>query len=145
MRRFFYAVPALVGLASVSGPTAAQTRIVSEEFMVPAKDPGLELYVRNKRPEGMTTFRAEKTVVYVHGATYPSETAFDLQLGGQSWMDYIANRGFDVYLLDLRGYGRSSRPKEMSEPADKNEPIVTTDVARATLEPWWITSCRSAA
>jgi pimeloyl-ACP methyl ester carboxylesterase len=130
MRRFFYAVPALVGLALVSSPAAAQTKIVSEEFMVPAKDAGLELYVRNKRPEGMTTFRAEKTVVYVHGATYPSETAFDLQLGGQSWMDYIANRGFDVYLLDLRGYGRSSRPKEMSEPADKNEPIVTTDVAR---------------
>ena len=45
-------------------------------------------------------------------------------------MDYIANRGFDVYLLDLRGYGRSSRPKEMSEPADKNEPIVTTEIAR---------------
>ena len=96
MRRLFDAVPALVGLAAVSLPAAAQTGIVSEEFMVPAKDPGLELYVRNKRPEGMTTFSAEKTVVYVHGATYPSETAFDLQLGGQSWMDYIANRGFDV-------------------------------------------------
>jgi pimeloyl-ACP methyl ester carboxylesterase len=130
MRRLFYAIPALVGLAVVSLPVAAQTKIVSEEFMVPAKDAGLQLYVRNKRPEGMTTFTPEKTVVYVHGATYPSETAFDLQLGGQSWMDYIANRGFDVYLLDLRGYGRSSRPKEMSEAADKNEPIVTTDVAR---------------
>ena len=44
-------------------------------------------------------------------------------------MDHIASRGFDVYLLDLRGYGRSSRPKEMSEPADRNGPIVTTEVA----------------
>jgi pimeloyl-ACP methyl ester carboxylesterase len=44
-------------------------------------------------------------------------------------MDYIAQHGFDVYLLDLRGYGRSTRPPEMSQPADKNPPIVTTDVA----------------
>ena len=132
MRRLFYAVPALVGLAVVSLPAAAQTstKIVMEEFMVPASDAGIELYVRNKRPEGMAQFSADKTVVYVHGATYPSETAFDLQLDRLSWMDQIASRGFDVYLLDLRGYGRSTRPKEMSEPADRNEPIVTTDVAR---------------
>jgi pimeloyl-ACP methyl ester carboxylesterase len=102
-----------------------------EEFMVPARDdPKIQLYVRNKRPEGMTQFSAEKTVVFVHGATYPAETAFDLQLAGQSWMDFIASRGFDVYLLDVRGYGRSTRPKEMSEPAQSNDPIVTTEVAR---------------
>jgi pimeloyl-ACP methyl ester carboxylesterase len=45
-------------------------------------------------------------------------------------MDHIAERGFDVYLLDLRGYGKSTRPKEMSQPAAENEPIVDTEVAR---------------
>jgi pimeloyl-ACP methyl ester carboxylesterase len=103
---------------------------VTEEFMVPAKDPGIQLYVRNKRLEGMVQFSTDKTVVYVHGATYPSETAFDLPLGGKSWMDHIAERGFDVYLLDLRGYGKSTRPKEMDQPASENEPIVDTEVAR---------------
>lgn len=44
-------------------------------------------------------------------------------------MDYIARRGFDVYLVDLRGYGRSSRPPEMDQPAERNQPIVRTDVA----------------
>jgi len=39
-------------------------------------------------------------------------------------MDYIASRGYDVYLLDLRGYGRSTRPKEMSENPDANPPLV---------------------
>jgi pimeloyl-ACP methyl ester carboxylesterase len=112
-------------LAQAGGP-----RLVTEEFMVPAKDEGLQLYVRNKRPEALNQFTPARTVVFVHGATYPAETAFDLQLGGLSWMDHIASRGFDVYLLDLRGYGRSSRPKEMSEPADRNGPIVTTEVAR---------------
>ena len=44
-------------------------------------------------------------------------------------MDYIAQHGWDVYLVDVRGYGRSTRPPEMDQPAASNPPIVTTDVA----------------
>jgi pimeloyl-ACP methyl ester carboxylesterase len=85
--------------------------------------------VRNKRPEGVTRFPADKILLYVHGATYPSETAFDLQLNGLSWMDYIARHGYDVYLVDVRGYGRSTRPPEMDRPAADAEPIVRTSTA----------------
>src|SRR5258707_4480637 len=46
-----------------------------------------------------------------------------------SWMDYIAARGYDVYLLDLRGYGKSTRPKEMSEDPKASPPIVRGDTA----------------
>ena len=60
----------------------------------------------------------------MHGATYPAHTSFDLKLDGMSWMDYIAAGGYDVYLLDLRGYGRSTRPKEMDEAPEANPPIV---------------------
>src|SRR2546421_11908340 len=95
----------------------AQTpRIVMEEMMVPS-DPGIEIFVRNKRPADMTAFRPERTVLFVHGSTFPSHTGFDLKLGGMSWMDYIAQRGYDVYLLDIRGFGKSTRPKEMAEDA----------------------------
>jgi len=80
--------------------------------------------VRNKRPANMTTFRPERTVLFVHGATYPAHAAFDLKLDGQSWMDYIAARGYDVYLLDIRGYGKSTRPQEMTDKPDANPPIV---------------------
>jgi pimeloyl-ACP methyl ester carboxylesterase len=44
-------------------------------------------------------------------------------------MDYVAQRGWDVYIMDLRGYGRSTRPPEMSKPVAENPPIVNTDVA----------------
>jgi len=116
--------------AAMAGAALAQTpRLVTEEMMVPSADAGIEIYVRNKRPADMTSFRPDKTILYVHGSTYPSHTAFDLQLGGQSWMDYIAARGYDVYLLDLRGYGKSTKPKEMSEKPDANPPIVRTDTA----------------
>lgn len=114
----------------MSATTAvAQTRLVTEEMMVKSPDPGIEIYVRNKRPAQMTAFRPERTVLYVHGATYPASTAFDLQLGGMSWMEYIAARGYDVYLLDLRGYGKSTRPKEMSEDSKASPPIVRGDTA----------------
>ena len=105
-----------------------------ESYSVPAKDAGIELYVRNKRPADMKTFTPEKVLLYVHGATYPSETAFDLELDGFSWMDYIARRGYDVYLLDLRGYGRSTRPAEMDQPAKDNAPIVKTETAVRDIE-----------
>ena len=35
----------------------------------------------------------------------------------------------DVYLLDIRGYGKSSRPKEMSDDPKANPPIVRGDTA----------------
>ena len=109
--------------------SAATTDIVMEEFMVPAVDPGIKLYVRNKHARDMKTVAADKNVLYVHGATYPAETAFDLALNGMSWMDYIAQRGYDVYLVDVRGYGRSTRPPEMDQPPEQNEPIVRTATA----------------
>jgi pimeloyl-ACP methyl ester carboxylesterase len=133
MKRRLSAVPVVVALALAATAAAAQDagKLVMEEFTVAAKDdPGIKLYVRNKRPEAMSQFSADKTVLFVHGATYPAETAFDLQLDGKSWMDHIASRGFDVYLVDVRGYGRSTRPKEMDQPGEANEPIVTTEVAR---------------
>jgi pimeloyl-ACP methyl ester carboxylesterase len=101
----------------------AQTQLITEEMMVKSPTPGIEIYVRNKRPANMTSFRPERTVVFVHGATYPAHTAFDLKLDGVSWMEYIASRGYDVYLLDLPGYGKSTRPKEKSEDPAKNPPL----------------------
>lgn len=107
----------------------AKENIAMEEMFVPSKDPGIKIYVRNKRPAGMSHFSPEKTVLFVHGATYPAETSFDLELDGLSWMDYIAARGYDVYLMDVRGYGRSTRPPEMEEAPEKNAPIADTETA----------------
>ena len=101
------------------------TQLVVEEFTVPS-EPDIDIYVRNKRPADLTTFRPERTVLFVHGSTYPAHTGFDMPLGGQSWMEFIASRGYDVYCLDIRGYGRSTRPKPMDEPPQNNPPVVRT-------------------
>ena len=123
---------AMLCLGAVHAGAQNPPKLVTEEFMVSQQD-GIQLYVRNKHPGNMNVFTPERTVLFVHGATYPSETSFDLPIGGASWMDQIASRGFDVYLVDLPGYGKSTRPKEMDQPADANGPIVDTEVAVAAV------------
>lgn len=119
----------LAGIALASPASALEPELASEDMMLKSSDPGIEIYVRNKRRADMSVFRPERTVLYVHGATYPASTTFDLRLDGLSWMDYIAARGYDVYLLDLRGYGKSTRPKQMAEDPRANPPIVRGDTA----------------
>jgi pimeloyl-ACP methyl ester carboxylesterase len=118
---------AMLGIVGVGNAAQAEpVKLVTEEAMVPSPQAGLEIYVRNKHPAGMKHFSPDRTLVFVHGATYPASTAFDLELGGLSWMDFIAEHGFDVYLLDLPGYGRSTRPAAMGEPAMDGQPFETT-------------------
>lgn len=116
---------------ALAGGAHAQTaKVVGEDLKVPHGG-GVEIYVRNKRPDGVAAFPANRIAIMMHGATYPA-TAFDVQLDGKSWMDYMAERGFDVYALDLPGYGRSTRPAIMDQPADQNEPFMRTgDAAKA--------------
>lgn len=126
-------IPVLVVLALVLGlPVSGlpqARKIVTEEFMVPSSDPGIKLFVRNKHLRGKSKFTEERILLFVHGATYPSETGFDIPLGGISWMDFMAQRGWDVYITDVRGYGRSTRPPQMDEPPEKNPPFAHTDEA----------------
>ena len=84
--------------------------ITTETFFIGASDPGIKLHLRNKYLSATQFFPQDKIVLFVHGATYPSESAFDIDLPGGSWMDYAATQGYDTYLVDIRGYGRSTRP-----------------------------------
>ena len=128
---FGIAAALLAGCASVNPSVDGALR--TEEFRIASPAPGIELYVRNKAPASMSRFSEDKTVLFVHGATYPAETSFDLQLDGFSWMDYIARQGYDVYLVNVRGYGRSTRPPSMSRPPNESEPFATTEEAAADV------------
>ena len=100
------------------------TQLITEDMMVPS-EPGIESSsATSARP--ISRYTPERTLLFVHGSTYPAHTGFDIPLGGQSWMEYIASRGYDVYCLDVRGYGRSTRPKAMDEPPQNNPPVART-------------------
>ncbi len=49
-------------------------------------------------------------------------------------MDYIARQGYDVYLLDVRGYGGSTRPVQMSRPAIEGAPFAGTEEAMRDVD-----------
>jgi pimeloyl-ACP methyl ester carboxylesterase len=122
----------LSGLA-YSTATLATPQLETKSFTIPSGDPGIELYMRNKHPAGMTSFSADKTLLFIHGATYPAETAFDLPIEDASMMDLIAQQGYDVFLVDVRGYGGSTRPPEMDQPPGANKPVATSADAAKDL------------
>ncbi len=125
---------AMVMCSALSAAAFAQSpRLATTEAMIQSSDPGVKLYVRNKHAEGMTSFSPNKTLLFIHGATYPAETSFDLPIEGVSMMDLFAQNGFDVYLVDVRSYGRSSRPPEMDQPPEANKPIATSEEAGTDL------------
>jgi pimeloyl-ACP methyl ester carboxylesterase len=123
----------LSSIASSILALAAPPELETKSFVIPSVDPGIELYMRNKHPIGMTDFSADRTVLFIHGATYPAETSFDLPIEGVSMMDLIAQQGYDVFLIDVRGYGGSTRPAEMDQPPAANKPLSTSADAAKDL------------
>lgn len=107
--------------------------LILEDYRIATDDPAVSLYMRNKRRADVRLGVPDRTLLFVHGATYASTVTFDMPLAGRSWMDELAGAGFDVWLLDLRGYGASDRPAEMAAPPEANGPIVHTAVAVADL------------
>lgn len=79
-----------------------------------------EIYVREVvRPGVALRGAASKGVVlFVHGAGTPAEVAFDVPYGDYSWMAFLARAGFDVFSMDMTGYGRSTRPAPMNDPCN---------------------------
>ena len=80
-----------------------------------------QLYVRERLRAG-TALRAsslaDRVVLFVHGAGTPAEVAFDVPYQDYSWMAYLAQAGFDVFAMDVTGYGRSTRPLAMNDPCN---------------------------
>jgi len=110
---------ALAAYAASAGGVTVQT----QDFMVPALDAGIQLHLRNLGPAKPGKLAADKIVLFVHGATFPSTVAFDFDMPGGSWMKFMAERGYDVYALDIRGYGGSTRPSAMTQEPASNPPF----------------------
>ncbi len=80
-----------------------------------------QIYVR-ERVQPKTVLRggpaADRVVLFVHGSGTPAEVAFDVPYRDYSWMAYLAAAGFDVFSMDMTGYGQSTRPPAMNDPCN---------------------------
>jgi pimeloyl-ACP methyl ester carboxylesterase len=71
------------------------------------------------------------TILFVHGSSMGSQPTFDLQVPGRpdsSAMDFFARLGYDTWCVDMEGYGRSDKHRDI------NSDIATgaEDLAAAT-------------
>ena len=57
------------------------------------------------------------TILFVHGSSMASQPTFDLHVPGRpdsSAMDWFAERGFDTWSVDMEGYGRSDKHRDIN-------------------------------
>lgn len=92
-------------------PVAAGAMIRGEEHWTNKGD--IRLFLWEKR-----TPSAEKrgTILFVHGSSMAGTPTFDLQVPGMpqySAMDYFAGQGFDTWSVDMEGYGRSDKKRDI--------------------------------
>ncbi len=95
------------------------------EFFVDA-DTGIKLMVVSKIPR---TGRLGQALLLVHGSGV-GWPYWDIPLRDYSVMDFLAERGLDVYALECRGYGRSTKPNGMEVNAD----TMATDIRSVLLD-----------
>ncbi len=87
----------------------------------------IELFVRQYKRVG--SGGTPKPVLMLHGRSVPALPGFDLVLPphgssphpdtSYSWAQGLAGKGYDVFIMDLQGSGRSQRPK-MDDPCNAN-------------------------
>lgn len=91
-------------------------RLVDHVSTVPAiAGEHIDLFVREKVSRAIVEgaggrAREGSVVLMVHGGYFPSTLAFDVAYRDYSWMTCLARAGFDVFCMDMTGYGRSGRP-----------------------------------
>lgn len=70
---------------------------------IPLERNGIQLHLeRYAEQDG----QEKKPILFVHGVTYSSHE-FDVDYGDYSLTRYLARHGFEVWLLDIAGFGRS--------------------------------------
>jgi pimeloyl-ACP methyl ester carboxylesterase len=102
--------------------------IVERNDFTIATEPGIGVFVREVQD---TTILGDVPVVLVHGARVPGLASFDLHVPGGSLTEDLALAGHRVYVMDARGYGRSTRPAEMNgDPMDCPPLVRSSTVVR---------------
>jgi pimeloyl-ACP methyl ester carboxylesterase len=113
----------LIGALALANPSPVP-EIVRTDHIV-SGDPGIRIYVREVHRTALRTKGVP--LLLLHGARVPGVASFDLPVAGGSLAANLAAAGHVTFIMDARGYGRSTRPREMSEPPEAHPPLVHSD------------------
>lgn len=105
-----------------------------QHFRIPSPQHGLGLFLRYLPPVHPVAPQG-RTVLYVHGGTFPSALSIAYRFDGVSWRDQLCNSGWHVWGLDFHGFGCRSDPyPEMQQPAEGAAPLGRAEDASRQLE-----------
>jgi pimeloyl-ACP methyl ester carboxylesterase len=99
------------------------TVVIRDDQMIDSTD-GVRLHLRH-----ISNHSLGRSILLVHGARMAAVASFDLPVEGGSLAVDLAAAGFDVYLLDVRGYGSSSRPADMQSSPEGKPALVRSNEA----------------
>ncbi len=125
-RKLTAILPALYLLAAVRADDGGRLLRLDHYVTVRSAVPAISgqqsaIYVREVVEPG-TVLRggpaSDRVALFIHGAGTPAEVSFDVPYQDYSWMVYLARAGFDVFSMDMTGYGRSTRPEPMNDPCN---------------------------
>lgn len=112
---------ALILVVLISSASFAASQITRQTF--PLERNGIKLHLeRMSVPSG-----DHRPLLMVHGLTYSSHV-FDVNYRDYSLAGFFARRGFDVWLLDVAGYGQSQEVEDGFMP---NSDYAAEDIASA--------------
>jgi pimeloyl-ACP methyl ester carboxylesterase len=109
---------AAVGILVVACPAAAQ--VLRTDAMA-AGPPGIAIFMREV--VGTAPSPTAPPLLLVHDTPAGGPASFDLGVPGGSLAAELAEAGLKVYIMDARGYGRSSRSPRLTSPPRPGAPL----------------------
>jgi pimeloyl-ACP methyl ester carboxylesterase len=111
---------AVVVLLWVTGSVAGAQTVTRTDAMV-AGPPGIAIFLREI--VGRSPAPNVAPLLLVHDTPAAGPASFDLGVPGGSLAADLAEAGLRVYVMDARGYGRSSRAPRLSSPPRPGVPL----------------------
>ena len=123
-------------------PVAASVVITAQDHWTKKGDVNLFLFEKHAtqtpgdKPAGKPGNKP--TVLFVHGSSMASQPTFDLKVPGRphsSAMDYFVEQGFDTWCVDMEGYGRSDKKRDINFDISNgvDDLVAATDYITKTL------------
>lgn len=98
-------------------------------------DEPVNLFVRELVRAHGDRHGSAKAVLMVHGRSVPALAVFDLRHDDYSWGEQLAKAGFDVFIVDLQGSGRSPTPERSLVPMTAPCNVTSAQQQRFLLAP----------